>query len=419
MTLGSDSRRHPPPTSSTGNNAVGTRSRLHVLSGKPLFFPFPSGAIIHVCEGCDAPCCKGEPIGIGRSRELVTILKAQPRAALFAAPGFNEGPLFSLSPPPEKCWFLDRKQRCRLEYVMGREHKPTGCRLFPFSVLQTLGEAVAVVPDLLCPIAIAPPTVTGTFSHDALTVEMVRTQVPGKGHPVLEAPPDLDWSEALMLERRLVEEASSILTSTQLPPVFLRYCELSHALTCAFVGVDARPSAMALVDNDIRRFLAVDERLSLDATRELLSFAGVLRLRPVDGSPVPRRALPAMLVALGVVAAAFESMRGSRRSLRSLAGLWDTQGPVLFALAHLSSRPLPSSPKAIDQVLAQLPAPRPAFYDVVDGIRSNGKRSIAATVEELLRARRDAFAPPLTVDAVGMLHSLGRVLREACTFTPI
>ena len=94
--------------------------QLHLLSGRPLYFPFPSGTLIHVCETCDAPCCKGEPIGIGRSRELVTILQAQPRAALFAAPGFNGGPLMALSPPPEKCWFLDRKQRCRLEYVLGR-----------------------------------------------------------------------------------------------------------------------------------------------------------------------------------------------------------------------------------------------------------------------------------------------------------
>jgi hypothetical protein len=62
---------------------------------------------------------------------------------------------------------------------------------------------------------------------------------------------------------------------------------------------------------------------------------------------------------------------------------------------------------------------RTVFFDVIDGIRKNGKRSIAATVEEMLRAQKDAFAPPLTVDAVSVLHGLGRVLRDACTFTPI
>ena len=39
--------------------------------------------------------------------------------------------------------------------------------------------------------------------------------------------------------------------------------------------------------------------------------------------------------------------------------------------------------------------------------------------EEILRQQKDVFAPPLTVDAVSILHGLGRVLRDACTFTPI
>lgn len=400
------------------NGSVSVSRQLHLLSGRPLYFPFPSGTLTHNCSTCDAPCCKGEPVGIGRSRELVTILQAQPRAALFAATGFQGGPLLSLSPPAEKCWFLDRKQRCRLEYVLGRDSKPTGCRLFPFSVLQGVGEALAVVPDLLCPIQVAPPSLKGPFSHDELALEMLRTQVPRTGHSTIPAPPDLSWDEALVLERRIVAEAAGLLEHARLPP-FVVFAELMHQLTCALVDVDARPASMALVDADVRRFLGVDEQLSPDGVRELLSFVGVLRLRPIDGATVPRRALPAVLVALSVVAAAFEHMRGSRRSLRSFAGLWDAQGPVLFALAHLAARPVPLSSTSIDDAISRLGPMRPVFFDVVEGIRKNGKRSIAATVEEMLRAQKDAFAPPLTVDAVSMLHGLGRVLRDACTFTPI
>ena len=392
--------------------------QLHLLSGRPLFFPFPSGTLIHVCEGCDAPCCKGEPIGIGRSRELVTILQAQPRAALFAAPGFNGGPLLSLSPPPEKCWFLDRKQRCRLEYVMGREHKPTGCRLFPFSVLQGVGEAIAVVPDLLCPIKVAPLSMKGPFCHDELALEMMRTQVPRTGHPTLSPPTDLGWDEAIVLERRIVAEAAGLLEGAQLPP-FVVFAELMHQLTCALVDVDARPASMELIDSDVRRFLGVDEQLSPDALREFMSFVGVLRLRPIDGATMPRRALPAVLTALSVVASAFEHMRGARRSLRSLAGIWDAQGPVLFALAHLGARPLPTSQAVIDEVLLRVGPMRPAFYDVIESIKKNGKRSIAATVEDILRLQKDVFESPLTVDAVSILHGLGRVLKDACTFTPV
>ncbi len=410
-----------PVDSGLGTEA---RSQVHLVSGRPVYFPFPSGTLRYACEGCDAPCCKGEPLGIGRSRELVTILQAQPKAALFATPGFNGGPLMSLSPPPEKCWFLDRKQRCRLEYVLGREHKPTGCRLFPFSVLTGLGETLAVMPDLLCPISTSPPTVTGPFSHDALAQEMARTQVPRSGHPQVDDPDDMSWDEAIALERRIVSEAEGLIEARRRGAgghhvSFITFCELMAQLTAALVGVDVRPSAMALVDADTRRFVGSDDHLSAEATIDLLTFVGVLRLRPIDGATVSRRALPALLTALSVLVASFDGMRGSRRTVRSLASLWDTQGPVLYTLAHLGARPLPKEDAVLDEVVAGLGPLRPAFSDLIDGIRHNGRRSIAITVEELLRTQRESFAPPLTVDAVGMLHSLGRVLREACTFTPI
>lgn len=393
-------------------------SRVHLLAGRPLFFPFPSGALTYQCADCDAPCCKGEPIGIGRSRELVTILQAQPKAAMFTVLGFNGGPLVSIAAPPEKCWFLDRKSRCRLEYVLGREQKPAGCRLFPFSILQGVGEALAIVPDLLCPLQVGTPSSTGQTSWDALAVEMTRTQIPRSGHPTLEDPPDMPWDEAMVLERRLVAEAGARLGAATAGS-WLSFLELSHQLTCALVGVDARPAAMTLVDADVRRFLGVHDELSVDATRELLAFSGVLRVRPVDDQTMPRRALPSVLVALGVLLSTFEAMRGSRRSLRSMASIWDAQGPVLYALAHLNARPLPNGGGAVEAAVARLGPMRPVFREVIDGIENNGRRSVAMTLEEILRLRRDAFAPPLTVDAMAMLHGLGTVLREACTFTPI
>jgi Fe-S-cluster containining protein len=405
-------------TVSTSADDPSLSSRVHLLAGRPLFFPFPSGALTYRCEGCDTPCCKGEPIGIGRSRELVTILQAQPKAAMFAVLGHNGGPLVSIAAPPEKCWFLDRKSRCRLEYVLGREHKPAGCRLFPFSIVQSVGETLAIVPDLLCPVQAGAPSSTGPTSWDALALEMTRTQIPRSGHPALADPPDVSWDEAMVLERRLVVEAGARLAAASAGS-WLSFLEVSHQLTCALVGVDARPAAMGLVDTDVRRFLGVHDELSVEATRELLAFSGVLRVRPIDEQTVPRRALPGMLVALGVLVSTFEAMRGSRRSLRSMASIWDAQGPVLYALAHLHARPLPHSANALEDAVLGLGQMRPIFREVIDGIAANGRRSVAMTVEEILRLRRDAFAPPLTVDAVAMLHGLGTVLREACTFTPI
>jgi hypothetical protein len=176
---------------------------------------------------------------------------------------------------------------------------------------------------------------------------------------------------------------------------------------------------MASLESDIRRFLAVNEAPSVDGTAELVALTGVLRLLPVAGAGVARRALPALLTALGVVASAYENMRGSRRTPRTLLSLWQTQGPLLYALAHLNARPLPLSKTSLDDALRALPRPRGALLSVVDRIRSNGTRSVASTVDELLRLQKDEFAPPLTADAVANLHALGRILRDACTFTPV
>ncbi len=402
----------------------GTRSQLHLLGGRPLFFPFVSGSFAYACATCDAPCCKGQPLGIGRSRELVTIQQAQPRSALFSAPGFRGGPLLSLLPPPDKCWFLDRKSRCRLEHVLGREAKPTGCRLFPFSTLRGVGDALAVVPDLLCPITLqTPSTLSPLSSHDALTWELRDTQVPPNGHSELAPPPDLSWDEALPLERRVLEEAATLLAQHVeggAPSGFYGpFADLQHQLTCALFGGDSKPGAMAALEHDVRRFLAVNEASSPEGVRELVGLTALLRITPLGEFVPPRRALPALLVALSVVAGTFENMRGSRRSLRSLLAVWKDQGPLLFALAHLGARPLPLTRSSLDAALANEPAPRVALLNVIEGIRSNGKKSVSLTVEELLRKERDTFAPPLTADAVSTLHALGRVLMTACTFTPI
>lgn len=403
---------HPPPS--------GTRSQVHLLQGRPLFFPFVSGSFAYECSTCDAPCCKGQPVGIGRSRELVTIQQAQPRAALFATLGFRGGPLLSLSPPPEKCWFLDRKQRCRLEHVLGRDAKPTGCRLFPFSTIAALGETLAIIPDFLCPITLQESSSPSQLSsHDALTWEFKETQVPRSGHAAMPAPPDLPWAEGLALERHVVTAAAATLALAVAPRWYRDYADVQHQLTCAVSGAEYKPSAMAKMEQDIRRFLAVNESLSPQGVRELIALTGVLRLTLIEEQMLARRSLPATLLALSVVGAAFEHMRGSKRTLRSLLSMWTQQGPVLYALAHLGSRPLPRSKTSLDKTMGQLGATRPALQAVVEKIRVNGQRSVSSTVEELLRGQKDAFAPPLTADGMAMLHGLGRVLLQACTFTPL
>src|SRR3954462_7223454 len=97
--------------------------RAYLLGGRPLHFPFLSGVLRYDCATCDAPCCKGAALGIGVSRELVTLQQAQPKAPLFAVPSFFPSQMTAISTPAERCWFLDRKNRCRLERVIGRDAK--------------------------------------------------------------------------------------------------------------------------------------------------------------------------------------------------------------------------------------------------------------------------------------------------------
>jgi hypothetical protein len=235
----------------------------------------------------------------------------------------------------------------------------------------------------------------------------------------LPAPEDLSWDEALVLERDIVELAAAQLRTAPSPTTYAAFADVQHQRTCALLGIDARGSAMATLEADVRRFLAVNEVPSADAVAEQIALTGVLRLLPIDGAVVGRRTAPALLIALSVLQGALEHMPGSRRTPRTTVALWQTQGPLLYVLAHLNARPLPTSPAALEQALARCHQPRQALVDVVGAIRGNGTRSVAATVDELLRMQRDAFAPPLTADAVAMLHALGRILRDSCTFTPI
>ena len=387
--------------------------RAYLLAGRPLHFAFLSGVLRYDCPTCDAPCCKGAALGVGVSRELVTLQHAQPRAPLFAVPSFNDTPMLALQTPAERCWFLDRKRRCRLERVLGREAKPAGCRLFPFVKFRSMGEAVTVLPDFLCPISCADsPTEHGPTSHDEIALEIHRAHVPRAPHVELPPPRDLVWSDAAPLERRVVEEGEPHLRATS----YLPYADLQHQLALAALGVDGRKGAMARVEETVRRFLDVKERPSHATVRDLAALTGTLRLMASD---VPRREIAAVLVTLSVVAGVAENMRGAARSARTLTSIFEAQLPLLYALAHLNARPAVRAGASIAGAVCEAQAARPALLAVLHDVEKNGRRAVAETLEDLLRKQKDAFAPPLTADAVAMLHMLGRVLLKACSFVPI
>ncbi|MFZ9887036.1 MAG: YkgJ family cysteine cluster protein, partial [Myxococcota bacterium] len=264
----------------------------YLLGGRPIHFPFPSGLLDYECETCDAPCCRGAELGIGRSRELVTLERVLPRASLFARPGFAGGSMLSVSSPLEACWFLDRKDRCRLHKVGGPEAKPAGCRLFPFHRVRSLGEAVVVLPDFTCPLAVCPPDRSSPRSlHDELALEMHRAGVPRGGHKALPPPQDMDWEQALLLERRVVLATPHHLEDTD----YLPYCDVQQALALEALGLDGARATLAPVRQSMERLLGSCARPSPGLVRELVALTGILRLCV---STVARREVPALLLAL-------------------------------------------------------------------------------------------------------------------------
>ena len=387
--------------------------RQYLLGGRPLHFPFLSGVLRYDCPTCDAPCCKGAALGIGPSRELVTLSQVQPKSALFAVPTFHHSQTLAVATPMDRCWFLDRKNRCRIERVIGRDAKPSGCRLFPFVKFRSMGEAVTVLPDFLCPITVADaPTDHGPTSHDDIALEIHRAHVPRSGHPELAPPRDLPWSDAIVLERRIVEEGEPHLRATSYVP----FAELQHQLALAALGVDGKPGAMARVEETARRFLGMNDPPSLMTVRDLAALTGTLRLQ---ASALARREVAAVLVALSVLAAVAEGMRGAVRSARTLTSIFDAQLPFLYVLAHLGARPAVRPGLSIAAATRDAGATRPALLAVLHDVERNGRRAVAETLEDLLRKQSEAFAPPLSADAVAMMHALGVVLIRSCSFVPL
>ena len=379
----------------------------YLLGGRAIHFPFLSGTLRYNCTTCEAPCCRGAQLGIGRSRELVTLRSVLPKIPLFSTPGFAGSAMLSVFAPREACWFLDKKARCRLETVIGREAKPSGCRLFPFHRLRGIGQAVTVLPDFSCPITVTDEVdLEGLTSHDEICLELHRNKISPKGHPELARPRDLPWDRAARLERRVVELAQPFLTAAW----YTDYAEAQDRLTRRALGEPAAEGNLFALDRDIRSFLDVSGKSPHEGVHPLVALTGVLRLMV---SPLPRRELPAILVALDVMLDAYQKMRGARMSARTVVSMFEERLPLLYVLSQLRGRPrLPPTTDA-RRLLHGFPTIRAPLLGVVDDIAANAKRAHPKTLLELLQKQGDIFTAPLSFDAVAMLYGLGNVLLRA------
>lgn len=387
--------------------------RAYLLGGRPLYFPFLSGMLTYECASCDAPCCRGQAIGIGRSRELVVLGSAQPNLPLFATPGHAGSALLSVSSPKEACWFLDKKNRCRLERAMDRDAKPAGCRLFPFQRFRAVGEALAVLPDFLCPLGVAEaPSDDGPMAHDELVLEMHRTRVPPRGHTPLRAPADLDWRRALKVERRILRTSASFLNDSHYLPFAIRQQEK----TSVVMGIDFDPDALTKLDAQIRRFLRVDPKPTMQGTRDLVALTGVLRLM-VSG--LPRRDLPALLLALSILLETYYEMKGAHPSPRTVVSMFEQRLPFLYVLAHLNHRPMLKPGADPDKLIRSFPAVRAPLLNVLEDVFENSETTVARPLWTILHAQGNIFKAPHGFDEVAMLYGLGRILLEEGLFTPL
>jgi hypothetical protein len=387
--------------------------RAYLLGGRPIHYPFLSGILSYTCAGCDAPCCKGAQLGIGRSRELVTLQRALPGVELFSAPGFYSSAMLSVSSPLEACWFLDSKDRCRLHRAGGQAAKPAGCRLFPFQRLRSLGEAVTVLPDFVCPIGVEyGPSDEGQTSHDEITLEMHRAGIPRGGHAPLPPPRDMPWKQAVPLERKIVEASEHHLDDDD----YLEFALRQDALTHNAQARGKRKGRLGRVRDTIERFLDIRARPSREAVHDLVALSGTLRLM---SSTISRREMSPVLVALSCLVGAYEGMKGARRSPRTIVSMYEQRLPFLYVLAHLDDRPMVRDTDEAKRIVASLPAVRAPLLEVLEGMVDNEDLTIAETLDDILRTQGKAFTSPLSPDAVTMLHGLGRVLLRTGMFVPM
>lgn len=384
-------------------------THAHLLAGRPIHFPFLSGLLSYDCATCDARCCRGAQLGIGRSRELVGLLSISPALSLLASPDFNQAPMPSVQSPVDACWFLDKKNHCRLEWAVGRDSKPASCRLFPFHLFRLAGEHLVVMPHFLCPLQIADaPSPQGPTSYDALTLEMHRTGVPRDGHLRMPPPPDMDWHEALPLERQVRRLSIRHLQGED----YVDFAQEQDFVTHGVLGRTLAAGGMERLFGDVASLIGMAHKPSPTTVRALVALTPYLRMR---GAEVPRRAMPAVLTALAAFIGTLEGVPGTRMSPRTIVQVFEHRLPLLYLLGHLHETPALLPAYTADQLLREGRGHNPIFARLLHEVDLNGRRSQPRTLRQII-AHDPELSAPLKPDAVAALWKLGRYLADAGTF---
>lgn len=141
-----------------------------------LYFAFPDGVLDYSCLECNGLCCKDYGLSDNIRKKSPRILELYPAFASAAA-GI-EGTILSFA-TPEKCYFLDEDNLCRIEKDYGKEYKMDLCNFFPFNILYKIGKTIAVAPNYLCPMQLRLPSIPGKVkgTHDKLSEIVFKTEL--------------------------------------------------------------------------------------------------------------------------------------------------------------------------------------------------------------------------------------------------
>jgi hypothetical protein len=281
-------------------------------------FTFLDGAIGYDCVRCGSRCCKGLGFSL-RHEELIPFLGKSPKLAPFIQIHRNYSNAFDLA---DGCWLLGDDGRCGLEVEHGRAAKPSACRLFPLQARRVLGQLVADVQLLACPLEDA-AALGGRgmrLTHEEAAVDIAELGAAFAPELLVArgAPDDLLEGEA-----RLREGTRDLLDVGD-----------SAALLARLHGADE--ADLSALRADWRRWFGVED--GFDASRPMALALPALRLSAIsapNSPPWPRlqRALP-----LHLLAASFymelSARAGRAVTLRGIAEVWRSTASARALLAR-------------------------------------------------------------------------------------
>lgn len=132
-----------------------------------LYLTFPDGVFHYSCKECNAFCCRGYGFAGSVKREMLPLFARYPAIQSMAAK--RAGDFVFFSTPASGCILLGSDNTCRVENELGKDAKPSICRLFPFNSFARLGKTVIVSPHFLCPLGVRfpprPDSVEGSHSR--------------------------------------------------------------------------------------------------------------------------------------------------------------------------------------------------------------------------------------------------------------